>query len=98
MINAKPCCEVFFPNVFSPNNDGKNDVFKVVTVGHHEIANFRVVNRWGQTVFETKDERRGWDGTYNGKDQEMGTYFYYIKYVCSGNQYQEQKGEVMLVR
>ena len=97
-ITAKPCCELFFPNVFSPNNDGHNDVFKPVTIGHHEIANFRIVNRWGQTVFETKDEKHGWDGTFNGRDQDVGTYYYYIKYICTGNQYQEQKGEVMLVR
>ena len=97
-ITAKPCCELFFPNVFSPNNDGHNDVFKPVTIGHHEVANFRIVNRWGQTVFETKDEQHGWDGTFNGRDQDVGTYYYYIKYICTGNQYQEQKGELMLVR
>lgn len=97
-INAKPCCELFFPNVFSPNNDAKNDFFRPVTIGHHNIANFRVVNRWGQTVYESKDERKGWDGTYNGKPQDVGTYYYYIKYQCSTNEYIEQKGEVLLLR
>ena len=97
-ITARPCCELFFPNVFTPNNDTKNDVFRVITKGHHEIANFRVVNRWGQTVFETKDEQRGWDGTYNGRDQETGTYYYYIKYSCEPGQWLEQKGEILLLR
>jgi gliding motility-associated-like protein len=97
-ITARPCCELFFPNAFSPNNDGRNDVFKVVTTGHHEIASFRILNRWGQTVFETRDERRGWDGTFNGKDQDVGTYFYYIKYICQGSGAAEQKGELLLMR
>lgn len=98
-INAKPCCELYFPNAFTPNNDGKNDRFNVVTEGHHYIANFRIVNRWGQVVFETKDERKGWDGTYNGREQDLGTYYYYIRYQCSSsNDYIEQKGEFLLLR
>lgn len=97
-INAKPCCEVYFPTAFSPNKDGRNDIFHVITVGHHKISNFRVVNRWGQTVFETDDETRGWDGTMNGTEQPIGTYYYYIKYRCANNEYMEQKGEVTLVR
>jgi gliding motility-associated-like protein len=98
LITAKPCCEVFFPNAFSPNNDGRNDVFRLLSPGHHEITSFRIQNRWGQTVFETADERVGWDGTLNGKPQDIGTYFYYIKYKCSDGKFYEDKGEVILVR
>ncbi len=98
LINAKPCCEVYFPNAFSPNGDGHNDLFKVITPGNHKISNFRVMNRWGQTVFETSNEAVGWDGTMGGKDQPMGTYYYYIKYQCSDGQKLEQKGELMLLR
>lgn len=97
-IDAKPCCELYFPNVFSPNNDGKNDVFRPVTVGNHNIASFRILNRWGQVVYESRNERNGWDGTYNGKPQDVGTYYYYLKYQCSTNEYFEQKGEVLLLR
>lgn len=98
LINTKPCCEVYFPNAFTPNKDGHNDLFRVITQGHHHISNFRVMNRWGQTVFETADERRGWDGTFGGADQPMGTYYYYIKYECEVGKYMEQKGEVILLR
>jgi gliding motility-associated-like protein len=97
-IDAKPCCELFFPNVFSPNNDGRNDLFHPVTQGHHNIASFRVLNRWGQVVYESRNERNGWDGTFNGKPQDVGTYYYYIKFQCSTNEYFEQKGEVLLLR
>lgn len=98
-INARACCEMFFPNAFSPNNDGRNDVFKPVTLGHQEIKTFRIANRWGQVVYETKEDRRGWNGVYNGKDQDVGTYYYYIRYRCNDNTEDlEQKGEFLLVR
>ncbi|PZF74845.1 Ig-like domain-containing protein [Taibaiella soli] len=97
MITAKPCCQIYFPDAFTPNKDGKNDLFRPITIGHHEISSFRVVNRYGQVVFETADEERGWDGSFGGVDQPIGTYYYYIKYKCDGK-YIEEKGEITLVR
>ena len=97
-IDAQPCCQVFFHNAFTPNNDGHNDRFGVISRGHHQISVFRIQNRWGQTVFETADERVKWDGTFNGQPQDMGTYFYYIKYKCADGKFYEDKGEMMLVR
>jgi len=98
LVSAQPCCDIYFPNAFSPNNDGRNDNFGVITKGTHQISVFRVANRWGQTVFETGDELRRWDGTFNGVPQDMGTYFYYVKYKCSDGNYYEDKGELTLVR
>ena len=98
-ITAKPCCEMFFPNAFSPNKDTHNDVFRPVTNGHQEIKTFRIINRWGQVVYETKEDRAGWNGQYNGKEQDVGTYYYYISYRCEGSgEFLEQKGEVLLIR
>ena len=97
MINAQACCEMLFPNAFTPNGDGKNDIFLPITNGHHKLHTFMIVNRWGQTVFETVDERNGWNGLFNGVQQDMGVYFYYIKYDCNGKTL-EQKGEVNLIR
>ncbi|MDR3678342.1 MAG: gliding motility-associated C-terminal domain-containing protein [Flavipsychrobacter sp.] len=98
-VNIQPCCNLYMPNAFTPNGDNKNDIFHVLTIGHHTIRDFRVVNRWGQTVFQTTDELKGWDGNYNGVPQDMDTYFWYIDYVCnpSGKEIKEQ-GEVYLVR
>jgi len=98
-ITARSCCEMYFPNAFSPNNDGKNDIFKPVTLGHQEIKTFRIVNRWGQVVYETKQDRNGWNGVFNGRDQDVGTYYYFIRYRCNdSNDDVEQKGELLLVR
>ncbi|PZF72806.1 gliding motility-associated C-terminal domain-containing protein [Taibaiella soli] len=97
-VNAKNCCEVYLPDAFTPNNDSKNDIFKIITIGNHKIQTFRIVNRWGQVVFETADESVGWDGTFGGAKQEMGTYFYYLKYRCVNGKDYEMKGELTLIR
>ncbi len=98
-LAMKPCCEVFFPNAFSPNGDGRNDVFRPVTIGHHDIATFRIINRWGQVVYESKEERQGWDGSFNGRKQDAGTFYYYFKFRCSNSgDYMEQKGEFILAQ
>ena len=97
MVDAKACCNVAFPTMFTPNGDGKNDVFRPITIGHHAVHEFRVVNRWGQTVFETANEQEGWNGNFNGVPQDLGVYFYYIKYDCNGKTI-EDKGDVTLVR
>ena len=97
-INPENCCEVYFPSAFTPNGDGKNDIFRPVTQGHQSISLFVVKNRWGQQVYEGLNDRWGWDGTFAGVAQDMGVYFYYIKYKCTDGKYYEEKGEVMLVR
>jgi gliding motility-associated-like protein len=98
LFTAQPCCGVYFPNAFSPNGDGRNDYFRPITNGHHEVETFRITNRWGQVVYESKNERDGWNGTYNGKPQDMGTYYYYYHYRCSDGQYLDARGEFVLMR
>jgi len=97
-INAQACCDMFFPNAFTPNGDGKNDVFRPLSNGRQQISDFRVMNRWGQTIFESVDQRRGWDGKAGGVPQDVGTYYYYIKYTCANGKIYEQRGELVLLR
>ena len=97
-INTMACCDVAFPDAFTPNGDGKNDKFRLITIGQHDIAVFMIVNRWGQVVFSTNNETQGWDGKLNGKEQENGIYYYYMKYVCSDEQVFEKKGSFTLIR
>ena len=98
-IETKVCCEVFLPNAFTPNGDGKNDVFRIVTKGNQQIGVFQVMDRWGKRVFETVNREEGWDGTFNGEAQDIGTYQYYLKYRCAdSNETIEMKGDVILLR
>jgi len=98
LISAQPCCEVYFPNAFTPNGDGKNDIFRPITKGNQVIKSFRVTNRWGQVMFETVNSHEGWDGKFNGVMQDLGTYYYYIKYQCANGKIYDEKGEIILLR
>ncbi len=97
-LNVQPCCYAFLPNAFTPNGDTENDVFRIIGEGNYHILDFYIANRWGNIVFKTIDEKQGWDGKYLGKEQDMGVYFYYLKYECSNLEKRVIKGEVTLLR
>ncbi len=68
------------PNAISPNGDGKNDVWKLDFIKFlHQDAEIIVVNRWGQTIFNSIGYDTPWDGTFNGELVPEGTYYYIIK-------------------
>jgi gliding motility-associated-like protein len=93
----------FIPNTFSPNNDGKNDVFYVRGSSIDRIQSFRIFNRWGQMVFERKnfaanDLSAGWDGTIKGKPADADVYVYVIEIICENATVIPYRGNVALVR
>ena len=79
---------VAFPNAFTPNDDGINDVFRIPPVANlcEDIQYFKVFDRWGQVVYDyyATTDSEGWDGTSRGIPQEIGTYVYLIKMLCDG--------------
>lgn len=85
------------PQIFSPNKDGINDILYVLGTEIEELE-FVIYNRWGEKVFETKDQNIGWDGKFRGSDAQPGVYVYYIKAGLVDNQILEQSGDVTLVR
>lgn len=88
----------FVPNAFTPNGDGLNDVFHAIPVGIKHTQYFRVINRYGKTIFETNDPfRKGWDGTYFGIKQSPGTYVWFIKGIDKDGKTIEMKGTVILI-
>ncbi|RQO31907.1 hypothetical protein DBR32_03625 [Taibaiella sp. KBW10] len=94
----KPCCELMMPNAFTPNSDGKNDYFTSVSKVEMTIVNFTVFNRWGTLVYEGSGNKAKWDGMYEGKPAEAGTYVYHISYNCSNGVRYEKKGDITLIR
>lgn len=68
------------PNAFSPNDDGRNDVYKPKD-GYQSIVEFHgyIYNRWGQLLFDWTDPSKGWDGTHNGHPVKEGVYFCLVK-------------------
>lgn len=89
--------DLFIPNAFSPNRDGKNDIFKVygTTVIGAEI---RIYTQWGGLIFETKDNIKGWDGTSKGVAQPAGPYIYVIKVRTIDQDTFLKKGTINLIR
>jgi len=88
-----------FPNAFSPNGDGKNDIYKAKE-GYRSIVEFHgyIFNRWGQKLYEWTDPAGGWDGTFKGSDVKQGVYFALIKAKgADGHEYNIKK-DVNLLR
>lgn len=96
-VRVEGCCSVYLPDAFTPNGDGRNDEFRLIRRGLHDIHVFQIRNRWGIKVFETNDEMHGWDGNYKGQAADVGTYYYVLKYSCGG-EVMEQQGDLQLIR
>lgn len=86
------------PNAFSPNGDGLNDIFKVEGITYQRIKQFRIFNRFGQSVFSTYDPAKGWDGTQNNNPCDVGTYHYLIELELPDRSSQTYKGDLLLIR
>ena len=109
LIDSMAVQDMYIPNIFSPNNDGQNDVFRIRGAGVAEIKQFRIYNRWGEEVFQCRTSLRqaqgrlaledcGWDGTYHGKDAPVGVYVYYVEVVLLNGETMVKRGNVTLVR
>lgn len=86
------------PTAFTPNGDGKNDIFHIGNIQYQKLQEFRIFNRWGQEVFSTLDPKTGWDGTYMGQPQEIGVYNYIVRLAYPNGKVDVIKGNVTLIR
>lgn len=89
--------EVFFPNMFSPNGNSVDEVFKVYS-NVVKSMHLMIYNQWGQKVFETADYATGWDGTFKGKPQPVGVYIYVASIRLLDNRTIIKKGSFNLIR
>lgn len=77
---------LYFPNAFSPNEDGINDFFDYFNFGFDKVW-MRIYNRWGELVYETDLQHDGWDGTFEDLSCSMGVYVYYAVATDRGQNY-----------
>ncbi|MDK2978749.1 MAG: hypothetical protein PWP52_1463 [Bacteroidales bacterium] len=75
------CAYYELPNVFTPNNDGINDIYLAKNpLNYVEKVHMRIFNRWGELIFETEDPMINWDGTIKNSNKKVSTGVYY--YIC----------------
>lgn len=88
--------ELYLPNAFTPNDDGKNTIFLPVFTNPDEIEEYRmeIYNRWGTLVFRTEEPTFGWDGA----NAIEGVYAVVVRYKSRGQKAKIVKGSVTLVR
>lgn len=88
---------LYIPNAFTPNGDNKNDEFRI-RGNHIEKIYLAVYNRWGEKVFESHRQEKGWDGTFRGRAVDPGVFDYYLEVTCVGQKTYFTKGNVTLIR
>lgn len=98
-VDVAPRNTLHFPTAFSPNGDGKNDIFQPVGLTEG-ITDFKaqVFDRWGRVVFESTDVNTGWDGTVNGNDTMTGVFILKYSYTKARGEVIEGSGFLTLIR
>ncbi len=94
-------CRIMIPDAFTPNGDGRNDLFRAMTEKACPVTGYdlQIFNRWGQLVFSGTAGMPGWDGRYNGMPAEAGVYYYRIRMETGTRRAVfEQKGNLTLIR
>jgi gliding motility-associated-like protein len=90
-------CVILFPNAFTPNGDGRNDLFKILNAFNLKDYSLSIFNRWGQMVYSTNDFTQGWNGEIKGLPQNPDTFVYYCRYTKDGKPV-TVKGSFSLIR
>jgi gliding motility-associated-like protein len=94
---------IYIPNAFTPDNNGKNDGFTILGHGVRLIRSLRIYNRWGEVVFDRKnfypnDASAAWKGTFKGLNAPAGAYVYIAEMECTAGESFMRKGTVTLIR
>jgi len=88
---------IFIPNAFTPNGNGRNEEFRAECSGGKDFT-MKIYSRWGEKLFETNDPKKGWDGTYNGKEVPIGVFVYYIQVADYKDKIYDFNGTIQLLR
>lgn len=91
-------CLIAVPTGFTPNNDGRNDLFGPTNAFKARDLVFSVYNKFGQKIFESRDYTQRWDGKVNGRNQGTGVYVWILSYQDRSGKRVFQKGTVLLIR
>ncbi len=90
--------DIYVPNGFTPDHNGRNDRFHPVMVGITRLFYFQVYNRYGQLIYHSENDGDGWDGNFQGQAQPAGTYVWMIKGLDYNGLVHAKQGTVVLIR
>lgn len=96
VYKVKP--DLYVPDAFTPNGDGKNDIFRPIPIGMKSLKFFKVYNRLGQLIYSTNIINQGWDGTFKGAPQDPGVFVWMAQGVDYLGKIIFKKGSVTLIR
>ena len=91
-------CDIYIPNVFSPNDDGRNDLFTPLSNCGFENYTFSIFSRWGEQIFVTNDPNEAWNGKFRGEKLPAGVYVYQVSFRFSRLPQKVKSGSFTLVR
>lgn len=99
-VDKHGCQDCFFvPSAFTPNGDGLNDILRPIPQCDIEHYIFRIYNRWGEMVYQTRTLNIGWNGQYKGQPADIGTYYYYIEYNTKQDETKRlHKGDITIIK
>ncbi len=98
VMTVKVFDDLYIPNVFTPNNDGINDVFRIFPIEGYTLKNLSIYNRWGTRIFKTEDLNKGWNGYINQILQPAGIYVFVLEWKTPDNKLLFKKGTLQLIR
>ncbi|HUC82857.1 MAG TPA: T9SS type B sorting domain-containing protein [Flavisolibacter sp.] len=98
-ILPRQCMKGFFmPTAFTPNGDRRNDDFRALLFGNVKKYRLTIYNRWGQIIFSTTEQMKGWDGTLGGTPLRSDVFVWVCRYQFEGEGEKMEKGTVTLIR
>ncbi|MFN8243525.1 MAG: gliding motility-associated C-terminal domain-containing protein [Ferruginibacter sp.] len=98
LSRAANCIPLSIPGAFTPDNNGKNDVFRPIIGQDLRSFSMKIFNRYGELLFESHDPAYGWDGNSHGVPQKAGTYVYHLTVTNITGYTYDENGTVILIR
>ena len=89
---------IYIADVFTPNGDGINDIIKPVCVGIAKFKFFKIYNRWGNILFESTDEAKGWDGRFRSQIQPADSYIWLVEGLDTNGKEIRKSGVLNLIK
>lgn len=88
---------IYIPNIFTPNDDGMNDVFLIYGAGFTDLK-LTIFDRWGEKLYESEDQLKGWDGTYKSELSKNDVYVYLVTFKSLDGKIHTRTGHVTLMK